>query len=67
MTETGGGGAEPERKENLTKNSAEARTKRKLVFFFSCAPRERKETWTMLPAAMGAASSWFTGAGSKTC
>jgi len=33
-TETGGGGAEPERKENPTENGAETRTKRKLGFFF---------------------------------
>ena len=65
-----GGGAEPERKENPTENDAETRTKRKLgfVFFlFICAPRERKETWTMPSATTGAASPWFTGAGSKTC
>jgi hypothetical protein len=63
-----GGGAKPERKENPTENGAEARTKRKLGFFyFICAPRERKETWTMPPATTGAASPWFTGAGSKTC
>ena len=35
--------------------------------FFICAPRERKETWTVPYATMGAASPWFTGAGSKTC
>ena len=62
-----GGGAEPERKENPTENGAETRTKRKLGFFFICAPRERKETWTMPSATMGASSPWFTGAGSKTC
>ena len=63
-----GGGAEPERKENPTENGAETRTKRKLgFFFFICAPRERKETWTMPSATTGAASPWFTGAGSKTC
>ena len=55
-----------ERKEKLTANSAKAWTKRKLGFFI-CAPRERKETWTMPPATMGAASPWFTGAGSKIC
>jgi len=68
VTKTGGGGAEPERKENPTENGAETRTKRKLgFFFFICAPRERKETWTMPSATTGAASPWFTGAGSKTC
>ena len=36
-------------------------------FFFILAPRERKETWTMPSATTGAASPWFTGAGSKTC
>ena len=45
---------------------AETRTKRKLGFFFICAPRERKETWMMPSATTGAASPWFTGAGSKT-
>jgi hypothetical protein len=65
-----GGGAEPERKENPTENGAETRTKRKLgffFFFFILAPRKRKETWTMKSATAGAASPWFTGAGSKTC
>ncbi len=44
---------------------AETKTKRKLGFFFRCAPRERKETWTISSATMGAASPWFTGAGSN--
>ena len=38
-----------------------------IFFFFILAPRERKETWTMPSATAGAASPWFTGAGSKTC
>jgi hypothetical protein len=33
-------------------------------FFFNRAPRERKETGTMPSAVRGAASPWFTGAGS---
>ncbi len=61
------GGAEPERKDNPTESGAKTRTKRKLGFFFICAPRKRKETWTMPSATTGAASPWFTGAGSKTC
>ena len=51
-----GGGAEPEGKESPTETGAYARTKRKLGFFFNCAPRERKEAWTMAPARTGAAS-----------
>ena len=62
-----GGGAEPERKENPTENGARAQTKRKLGFFFNCTPRKRKEAWTMAPSTTGAASPWFTSAGSKTC
>ena len=33
-------------------------------FFFNRAPRERKEAGTMPFAVRGAASPWFTGAGS---
>ena len=33
-------------------------------FFFNRAPRERKEAGTMPSAVRGAASPWFTGAGS---
>ena len=36
-------------------------------FFYICALSEKKETWTMPPATMGATTPWFTGAGSKTC
>jgi hypothetical protein len=28
-------------------------------FFCKCAPRKRKETWTMPSAVKGAASPWF--------
>ncbi len=38
--------------------------KRNNFFFFNRAPRERKETGTMPSADRGAASPWFTGAGS---
>jgi hypothetical protein len=30
-----------------------------ICFWYNCAPRERKETWTMPSAAKGAASPWF--------
>jgi hypothetical protein len=35
-----------------------------IFFFFYRAPRERKEAGTMPSAVRGAASPWFTGAGS---
>ncbi len=35
-----------------------------IFFFFNRAPRERKEAGTMPSAVRGAASPWFTGAGS---
>ena len=38
--------------------------KRNNFFFFNRAPRERKEAGTMPSAVRGAASPWFTGAGS---
>jgi hypothetical protein len=31
------------------------------LFGITHAPHERKEEWTMPPAARGAASPWFTG------
>ncbi len=34
------------------------------IYFFNRAPRERKEAGTMPSAVRGAASPWFTGAGS---
>ncbi len=67
-TETGG--EVPNRRGKRTRlRTAPGRRRRGSLdfFYFFCASRERKETWTMPPVAMGAASPLFTGAGSKNC
>ena len=63
-----GGEAPNRRGRRIRPRTAPRRGRRgSLDFFFICAPRERKETWTMPSATTGAASPWFTSAGSKTC
>ena len=64
------GGEAPNRRGRRTRpRTAPRRGRRGSLdfFFFILAPRERKETWTMPSATTGAASPWFTSAGSKTC
>ena len=70
-TATKTGGEAPNRRGRRTRPVTAPRRGRRgsldFFFFFILAPRERKETWIMPSATAGAASPWFTGAGSKTC
>ena len=66
VTETRGE-AQNRRGRRTRPRTAPRRGQRGSLDFFICAPRESKETWTMLPATTGAASPWFTSADSKTC
>ena len=68
-TATKTGGEAPNRRGRRTRPRMALRRRQSgsLDFFFSCAIPKRKEPWTMSPTTTGAASPWFTGAGSKTC
>ena len=67
VAETGGEAPNQRGRRTRPRTAPRKKTKRKLGFFFKCPPRKRKETRTMPSATTGAASPWFTGAGSKTC
>jgi hypothetical protein len=63
MMEAGRGGALDRRRRNRTVMPKRQRRGSKYFFIYICAPRERKKAGTM-PSVVGAASPWFTGAGS---
>ncbi len=68
ITEAGGGGAKPKERGRLTEDGAKAlkpkKTKRAFFFVNIRTPRKGKEAGIMPSATRGAASPWFTGAGS---